>query len=77
MQFRFIDGGSGNQAKLAVWYNSIAKGLGKCLLIDIKKAFDSIDRDILKNMIENDFVGDQKEILISFIKLYNSLKSTS
>ena len=63
-----------NQAKLAVWYNSIAKGLGKCLLIVIKKAFDSIDRDILKNRIENDFVGDQKEILLSFIKIYNSIE---
>ena len=41
---------------------------------DIKKAFDSIDRDILKNMIENDFVSDQKEILLSFIKIYNSIE---
>ena len=49
IQFGFIDGGSCNQAKLAVWYNSIAKGLRKCLIIDIKKAFDSIDRNILKN----------------------------
>ena len=72
-----MDGGNCNQAKLAVWYNSIAKRLGKCLLIDIKKAFDSKDRDILKNMIENDFAGDQREILLSFIKYTIQLKSTS
>jgi len=37
IQFGFMDGGCCNQAKLLVWYNSMAIGLNKCLLIDVKK----------------------------------------
>ena len=73
IQFGFMDGGSCNQEKLMVWYNSMVNGLSKCLLIDIKKAFDSIDRSILKNMIENDFKGGQKNILLGFTNIYNTI----
>ena len=38
------------------------------LLIDIKKAFDSINREILKKMITNDFKRDEQCFLLTFVQ---------
>ena len=47
-QFGFKKGSICNTAKILTWYNSTKLGLKKHLLIDIKKAFDSINRRKLK-----------------------------
>lgn len=44
MQYGFIQGGDYNLSKVMVWYQANKKGLNIHLLIDIRKAFDSINR---------------------------------
>ena len=55
MQFGFIEERNCKLAKIQVWYNSFTTGVNKSLLIDIKKAFDSINRNKLREMIEKIF----------------------
>ena len=45
IQFGFRENSDCNVAKLMIWINSLENGYNKHLLIDIKKAFDSINRD--------------------------------
>ena len=72
-QYGFIEGGNCNIAKIMIWYYAKKKGLNKHLLIDIKKAFDTINRGKLKNMLIEDFNGDNLNLLLSFIDIYDSL----
>ena len=72
-QYGFIEGGNCNIAKIMIWYYAKKKGLNKHLLIDIKKAFDTINRGKLKNMLTEDFNGDNLNLLLSFINIYDSL----
>ena len=72
-QFGFKEGSDCNIAKLLTWYNSNKLGFKKNLLIDIKKAFDSIKRNELKNMIQSDFINDEKNLLLNFIDIYDNI----
>jgi len=74
IQYGFLEGGDCNLAKLMVWYNTSQKGVKKHLLIDIKKAFDSINRSKLKKMIIDDFNEEISELLISFLEIYDTIE---
>ena len=53
-------------------YKSKKYNYNKSLLIDIKKAYDSVNRDILKRII-NDTFKESGNILLYFINIYDSL----
>ena len=72
-QFGFRERSDCNLAKILVWYNNSKLGYNKHLLIDIQKAFDSINRQKLKEMIVNDFEGEDKEIIIDFLDIYENI----
>ena len=57
-----------------VWYQSNDIGLNKHLLIDIKKAFDYINRNKLREMLEKDFFEKDFELIRGFIDIYDSLE---
>ena len=73
-QYGFIQGGDCNLAKIMVWYQKNKKGLDKHLLIDIKKAFDSINRFKLREILEGDFIGKDLELITGFIDICDSLE---
>ena len=72
-QFGFREGADCNAAKIMTWYNSSKLGFKKLLLIDIKKAFDSINRKKLKEMIQTDFKEKEQRLLIDFIDIYDNI----
>ena len=74
IQYGFLEGGDFNLAKLMVWYNSCQKGVKKHLLIDIKKAFDSINRNKLSEMIKDDFKEEFSVLLIDFLDIYDTIE---
>ena len=74
IQFGFIGEGDCNIAKVLVWYNANQKGYNKHLLIDIKKAFDSINRNKLREMLSQDFKGKELALLTGFIDIYDTIE---
>ena len=74
IQYGFLEGGDCNLAKLMVWYNSCQKGVKKHLLINIKKAFDSINRNKLSEMIKDDFKEEFSVLLIDFLDIYDTIE---
>ena len=54
-------------------YNSSKLGYKKHLLIDIKKAFDSINRKKLKEMTRADLKEKEQKLLMNFIDIYDSI----
>ena len=62
-------------AKILINYKSTTETMEKILLIDLKKAFDLLDRNILINKIENDNNIDQfqKQLIKNIIQIYNSI----
>ena len=72
-QFGFREGSDCNMAKILTWYNSSKLGYKKLLLIDIRKAFDSIIRIKLKKMIQTDFTDKEKLLLLNFIDIYDQI----
>ena len=73
IQFGFRENSDCNVAKLMIWVNNLETGYNKHLLIDIKKAFDSINRIKLKKMIINDFEGDEQYFLLTFVEFWDYL----
>ena len=73
-QFGFKEGSDCNLAKTLTWFNSMKLGLKKQLLIDIQKAFDSINRNKLKEMVSKDFDEVDKTIINRFIELYDNIQ---
>ena len=57
-----------------IWINSEQEGLNKHLLIDIKKAFDSINRLILLEMLKEDFKNENFELLSNLLEIYNTIE---
>ena len=43
------------------------------LLIDLRKAFDTVDRSILENKILKDEKLQTKKLLLNILKIYNSI----
>ena len=74
VQFGFVERGNCNIAKIMMWYQSKQNGFSKHLLIDIKKAFDSIDRNQLRNFLNEDFQNEQLSILLNFIDIYDTIE---
>ena len=71
-QFGFKSGSDCGIAKTMILYKCRKYNYNKSLLIDIKKAYDSVNRDILKNIISKNF-GETGKILIDFISIYDGL----
>ena len=70
--------GSGNRiditaAKINIMHNAKKHNLSKILLIDIKKAFDIVDRQILQQKINEIPNSCPKELLIIILNLYNKI----
>ena len=70
IQFGFRENSDCNVAKLMIWVNNLKTGYNKHLLIDIKKAIDSINREILKKMITNP--NPQSPIPIKYYEIKNN-----
>ena len=45
----------------------------KILLIDLRKAFNTVDRSILENKILKDEKLQTKKLLLNILKIYNSI----
>ena len=56
-----------------IYYKSQKYNYKKALLIDIKKAYDSVNRNKLKEIIKNKFENEEALFLITFIEIYESL----
>ena len=72
MQYGFRDDSDCNSAKAQMQFNAKTQGYNKNLLIDIRKAFDSIDRVKLRTKIDN-LLGKEGKLLKAFIDLYDCL----
>ena len=73
-QFGFKHDSDCNMAKIMIYYKSKKHKLNKALLIDIKKAYDSVSRNKLKEIISTTFIEAEAKFLNYFINLYESLK---
>ena len=63
-----------NTAKISLLYKMKTEGYNKILLIDLKKAFDLLDRATLKNDIIKKFkMSTTTNILLNIIKIYESI----
>ena len=57
-----------------MYYKAIKDKYDKIILIDLKKAFDMVDRKILKNIIENKIENQIiKKITLNIIELYDTI----
>jgi hypothetical protein len=74
MQFGFTEGSDCNIAKIMMWINSQKEGLKKHLLIDVKKAFDSINRLKLLEMLREDFKDEEFKLFSYFLEIYNTIE---
>ena len=63
-----------NSAKILINYKAVVEDMNKILLIDFRKAFDTVDRTILKNKISMDNKLQTKNILLNIIKIYNLIE---
>ena len=69
VQFGFVERGNCNIAKIMMWYQLKQNWFSKHLLIDIKKAFDSIGQNQLRNFLNEDFQSEQLSVLLHFIDI--------
>ena len=62
-------------AKLLINYKATTKSMEKILLIDLKKAFDLVDRSILIKKIEtdNNLKQHQKQLIKHILEIYSSI----
>ena len=72
-QFGFKEKSDCNLAKTMIYFKSQKYKYKKALLIDVSKAYDSVDRIKLKEIIKNKFNNEEALLLISFIELYEQL----
>ena len=68
-QFGFKEKSDCNLAKTMIYYKSQKYNYKKALLIDIRKAYDSVNRNKLKEIITNNFNNDEASFLITFIEI--------
>ena len=57
-----------------LWYNTNKEEGKKHLLIDVKKAFDSINRDKLRFMLAENFSGDNLNLILNFLDIYDTIE---
>ena len=60
-------------SKKNLYYNATVSLLSKCLLIAIRKAFDTVDRQILKQIIYNFEEQSPKIILLDILAIYECI----
>ena len=53
------------------YFTNLQNKYGYILSIDLAKAFDKININILKQIIENSFNNETKEILLATLEIYN------
>ena len=73
-QFGFKEDSSCNLAKMRIAYYAVKNGLNKILLIDLKKAFDSVNLTTLEAMIIEHLPQSSHIILRHIITLYKLLR---
>jgi D-alanyl-D-alanine dipeptidase len=54
-------------------YNVRRNNAKSAILIDIKKAYDSVDIDVLREKINNTMQTREAEYLVSYLEIYRSL----
>jgi len=59
-----------NSAKLGILYQSLKNKYQYSLCLDLSKAFDKVDRNILEQIIEQSFEGTTKNILKNTLVIY-------
>lgn len=72
-QFAFKEGSYCSIAKLSLRYWAKKKGLTMAMLLDIKKAYDSVSWEKLINIVRNK-LGEKSNLLLSFIEIYSHLQ---
>ena len=73
-QFGFRPKSDCGLAKAMIYYKAKQHKYNKALLIDIKKAYDTVDLEILKHIINEEYENpNKKQLLINFIKIYQGL----
>ena len=72
-QYGFKRGSDCTIAKTMIYYKSKKYNLNKALLIDISKAYDSVKKNILKEIIIKKFNPEEAKFLIYFIEIYENL----
>ena len=73
-QFGGRQGLDTTSAKALINYKATVEEMKKILLIDLRKAFDTIDRAILENKITKDNKLQTKKILLNILKIYDSIQ---
>lgn len=72
-QLGFKEKSDCNLAKTMIYYKEKKYWFKRALLIHIRKAYDSVNRSHLKDIINRKFKGTEANILIEFIEIYESL----
>ena len=72
-QFGFRDSSDINIAKVSLAYQAHQRNLNKALLIDVQKAYDSVNLDLLKDIINEKYQTEPAKFLTSFIDIYQKL----
>ena len=72
-QFGFKEGFDCNIAKTMIYFKCKKFKYNKALLIDIRKAYDSVNREKLKQIIINKFNKEDYQFLLNFISIYEKL----
>jgi hypothetical protein len=72
-QFGFKKGCSTNIAKLMVNYMASRNSYKKALLIDIEKAYDSVNREKLREKIKAVFTGEQARFIINLVEIQDQV----
>lgn len=72
-QYGFKQGSDINMAKLHLSLDMQLNKRTKALLIDLRKAYDTVDLDKLTDTIKQDYPQNEAELLLSFVNLYKTL----
>ena len=73
-QFGGRQGLDTTSAKTLINYKATEEDMNKILLIDLRKAFDTVDRKILENKIKKDNNLQTKKVLLNILKIYDSIE---
>ena len=73
-QFGGRQGLNTTSAKTLINYKATEEDMNKILLIDLRKAFDTVDRKILENKIKKDNNLQTKKVLLNILKIYDSIE---
>ena len=74
IQFGFKEFSNCNLAKLRVAYYARTRNYNRILMIDLKKAYDSVNLVTLQNIIINRFGNEKALILINLLEAYRNLQ---